>query len=59
MKKSILKMMAEASPDNADKDGKEPPASPLARNRRGSSVVSNVGKVTIELFTSLPLAQLL
>ena len=42
MKKNILKMMAEA---NSDEKGPEPPApSPLSRSRRGSSVVSNVGK---------------
>lgn len=42
MKKNILKMMAEA---NGDEKGPEQPAvSPLSRSRRGSSVVSNVGK---------------
>lgn len=42
MKKNILKMMAEA---NSDEKAPEPPVpSPLSRSRRGSSVVSNVGK---------------
>ncbi len=42
MKKNILKMMAEA---NSDEKGTEQPVpSPLSRSRRGSSVVSNVGK---------------
>ena len=44
MKKSILKMMAEASPETVDTDGTEQPASPLSRGRRGSPVVNNVGK---------------
>ncbi|WP_319520686.1 plasmid partitioning protein RepB [uncultured Martelella sp.] len=52
MKKSILKMMAEASPEDADKDSSEPQASPLARGRRGSPVISNVGKALNSLSES-------
>lgn len=42
MKKNILKMMAEANSD--EKAPEQPVPSPLSRSRRGSSVVSNVGK---------------
>lgn len=42
MKKNILKMMAEAN--EAENNPQSPPVSPLSRSRRGSSVVSNVGK---------------
>lgn len=42
MKKNILKMMAEANSDETG--GDQPAVSPLSRSRRGSSVVSNVGK---------------
>nr|WP_272214569.1 plasmid partitioning protein RepB [Marinicella sp. W31]MDC2880193.1 plasmid partitioning protein RepB [Marinicella sp. W31] len=42
MKKNILKMMAEANSD--EKGPEQPVVSPLSRSRRGSPVVSNVGK---------------
>ena len=50
MKKNILKMMAEASAD--EKPPEQPPVSPLSRARRGSSVVSNVGKALNSLSES-------
>lgn len=66
MKKSILKMMAEANPQkpvegktegegaapSAPSPAPAPSPSPLSRNRRGSPVISNVGKALNSLSES-------